>query len=203
MTVSTPNTAMMTPDDDRDARAAGGGRRVSAGRPPAARARATSRPTQGRGPATARRHPPCCRARRRSPRAPRRAGSSSGLVSVRPRIEPYALVRPRVVVGVALGGTWALRIVRRPTTSSTQPPMSPSGRDSDTSRSEMALMPNAAMAPYAASAVATPNPEASPMAQPDPSVRRMTSSVMGPTAAAMVKPRTSPRRTSSLSTDLP
>lgn len=43
------------------------------------------------------------------------------------------------------------------------------------------------------SAVATPRPEANPIGQPWARVRRTTSSEIGPTVLAMVKPRTIPR----------
>ena len=57
----------------------------------------------------------------------------------------------------------------------------------------MAVSPNAAIAPYVASAVATPRPDASPTARPSASVRRMQSRLIGPTAAAMANPRRKPR----------
>src|SRR5690348_2453327 len=63
----------------------------------------------------------------------------------------------------------------------------------------MAVRPNAAIAPYVPSAVATPNPEARPTTRPSARVRRMTSRLIGPTAAAIVKPRTKPRSSSDVS----
>jgi len=54
--------------------------------------------------------------------------------------------------------------------------------------------PKAATAPYSASAVAAPSPEAKPMARPSARVRRMQSTPMGPTGAAMEKPMIRPRR---------
>ena len=44
------------------------------------------------------------------------------------------------------------------------------------------------MLPYTASAVAAPSPESRPAARPWASVRRMHSTPMGPTGAAMAKP---------------
>jgi hypothetical protein len=58
--------------------------------------------------------------------------------------------------------------------------------------SEMKVKPNAAMHPYKASAVAAPKPETSPWSRPSASVRRMHSTPMGPTGAAMEKPIMSP-----------
>src|SRR5689334_22067387 len=55
------------------------------------------------------------------------------------------------------------------------------------------------------SAVAMPRPEAKPLGQPRSSVRRMQSSAIGPTGAAMASPISSPRTTNPipLATDRP
>jgi hypothetical protein len=60
-----------------------------------------------------------------------------------------------------------------------------------------AVTPKAAIAPYDASAAATPRPEARPTTKPDASVRRIVRIEIGPTAAAIPNPITNPRRKSS------
>ena len=92
------------------------------------------------------------------------------------------------------------RMVCQASQSRKTPPTRPSTWRALTRTSVMALSPNAAIAPYVASAVATPSPETSPTSRPSARVRRMTSRLIGPTAAAMVKPRMKPRNVSAGST---
>ena len=60
----------------------------------------------------------------------------------------------------------------------------------------MAVKPSAAMQPYIASAVAAPSPDTKPTSRPIASVRRMQRTPIGPTGAAMARPRMKPRRMS-------
>lgn len=57
----------------------------------------------------------------------------------------------------------------------------------------MKVIPNPAMMPNIASALAAPNPETRPDQRPSANVRRMHNTPIGPTGAAMEKPMIRPR----------
>src|SRR4051794_13994576 len=82
-------------------------------------------------------------------------------------------------------------------TTSAAPPAIPSHRSMPTRSSVTAVRPKAAIAAYAASAVATPTPDRKPYAQPRSSVRRMTRRPTGPRAKATANPIARPRTNSS------
>jgi predicted metal-binding membrane protein len=127
-----------------------------------------------------------------------------GFVSVRPSVLRYAPASPRrpsVATVAASPGTD--RNVRHASHSRNIPPIRPSARRQSTRTSVMAVSPNAAIAPYVPSAVATPIPDTIPTSRPSASVRRMTSRLIGPTAAAMVNPRMTPRTNSVGSMEAP
>ena len=125
----------------------------------------------------------------------------AGFVSVRPRIDAHAATRPPrlsgSIVGVAESAASVERRARAARNSSTAPPTMPSRRSMPTRSSVIVVSPNAAIAPYVASAVATPRPDMNPYVHPRATVRRMTSSPIGPSENATAKPITRPRRKSS------
>src|SRR5437868_1600363 len=78
------------------------------------------------------------------------------------------------------------------------PPVRPSQNRPDFRKSEIAVRPNPATQPYAASAVAAPRPVASPLPRPLFKERRMHSTPIGPTGAAIESPMTQPLKKNEL-----
>src|SRR5437870_2582890 len=114
-----------------------------------------------------------------------------GLASVSSSVEKYADRRPPAVV-CASRCAGALRNVRAPRKHSAAPPPRRSADTCASRKPEMAVSPNPAIHPYAASAVAAPRPVASPAVRPCSRLRRMHSRPIGPTGAAIDRPITSP-----------
>ena len=102
--------------------------------------------------------------------------------------------QPGPVGGRRRASRGRLVIVRQPRYSRNAPPISPSTTRAPTSTDASAARPNAAIPPYVPSANATPIPDARPYTRPCSSVRRIVSSVIGPTPTAIANPIASPRR---------
>jgi hypothetical protein len=110
-----------------------------------------------------------------------------GFVSVRKNVEPYAPKSPALFSEGDFSDGLTSRVFA-PKRHRKTPPNKRSHSCCWMSVSEMKVKPNAATHPYMASAVAAPKPEISPWSRPSASVRRIHSTPIGPTGAAIEKP---------------
>ena len=118
----------------------------------------------------------------------------AGLVIVSPKVERYAQARPAPEgAGASAGHSVRSNRILSPSPINTAPPISAKGLRPPATAPITTTKPNAAIAAYRPSAMATPMPETKPYRRPRRRVRLKQRKKIGPGVAAIANPSAKPR----------